>query len=758
MTDILEFFPYDQPRPGQLKMLRWIERNWNNFDIMVPQVPVAGGKSGLSVTVANWANHVHGMSVGITTPDNVLVAQYKKDFNLPTLPKKSQFLGSDYFHAAREEFKNEPIKLMNNYTLLANRAYSNVQCMDECFMGDMEILTSEGWKRFDSLNKTEKVAQVDKDTLELTYCQPTRYIIKDVTDHNMLNVKTKKGMNVTATENHDFLIEHSDGTRHKKPIKDVSFSTCKIFKAAKASGIKDYISPEDKFKIMFQADGYFNGFNNVYFTFSKQRKIDEFIQLMGEGSFKYKEIKGHTRRGNIKARRRFSVQVDFMVSKNLWDVFTISDYSSNWCNQALDYMVIWDGHIQGNSYYYSSAVEENVDFYQAIAVMAGHAANKSKQKDNRSETYSDIHRLYITIGKTSLNRPAVEKQEFKYTGKVYCVTVPKGNIVIRKNGKPLVVGNCHELIPMLQDFEGIKIWKHLDYYPDDLRTVADILMWAASLGPSSDLGKKVIKQLSKNPLDYTIVHEKAAYRGKERDCLRIYPLTPKNNKPILWPPSKVQKLILMSATIAGPDIEDLGLHNRRVGYLEVPSDIPAANRPVIFEGVAKMGRFRKESDIDKCAEFIKKKEQEHGTRGFVHATYELARDLKKRYPKDFIYHDSVDKTRKLNSWLNNKQNTKTFVGCGLTTGLDLKGDICRWQVILKVQYPDLGDPAVMAKANNNPKWYYWSTVKQLLQAYGRICRTPDDTGTTYVIDSDFILLYNKHRDLFSQWFKDAFTF
>lgn len=449
MTNILDHFPYSTPRPSQLKVLQWIEKNWNKYDVFVLQCPVAAGKSGLAITIGRWAHDKYGSTTSITTPDNVLVGQYRRDFKLPYLPRKNQFASGDLFKAAKERFKDAPLKVMNNYTLLANRVYSEVQIMDE----------------------------------------------------------------------------------------------------------------------------------------------------------------------------------------------------------------------------------------------------------------------------------------------------------------------AHELIPMLQDFEGIKIWQHLEGYPESIRTAADLLMWAAARGPKDDLGKKVTRLVSKNPLDYIVVHEEAPYRGKLRKCLRIYPLTPKNNKPILWPPSKVRKLILMSATIAEPDIQDLGLGRRRVGYIEVPSDIPVENRPFIYQGVGSMGRANQRIILPKAMEKLYEIIEKSSGRGFVHSTYGLVSSIHGTGgDAKFISHDAFNKQHTLDAWLGNKDDHRTFVGCGLTTGLNLAGDICRWQAILKCQFPDLADPAVAAKAAQNPEWYQWTTIKQIIQAYGRVCRAPDDHGATYCLDSDFLMLYNKARHLFPGWFTEAVAF
>ena len=444
--NILDFFPYDAPRPSQLKVLEWVQKHYDDYDVFVLQCPVAAGKSGLAVTIAKWANSVYESTCSITTPDNVLVQQYKNDFKLLTLPYANSFAGRDLFARAKADFKAAPLKLMNNFTLLANKVYSDVQIMDE----------------------------------------------------------------------------------------------------------------------------------------------------------------------------------------------------------------------------------------------------------------------------------------------------------------------AHQLIPMLQDFEGVTIWHHLECYPKTIKTVADVLLWAASLGPKDKLGKRLEKLLSKNPKDYVIVQDRDLYRGRIRDYLRIYPLTPKNNSPILWPPSRVKKLFLMSATISKFDVEDLGLHNRRVGYIEVPSDIPKENRPFRVMDIGSMGRGAQRETLPAMLGEIRRLHNANKGRGMLHTTYGLAASISAsgEYPS-LIFHRVDNKRELLNDWLYDNDDKRSFIGCGLTTGIDLKYDRCRWQAILKCQFPNLGDPAVAAKAERSPEWYQWTTIKQVVQAYGRVCRAPDDKGITYMLDSDFSRLLEHSRHLMPLWFLES---
>lgn len=85
-----------------------------------------------------------------------------------------------------------------------------------------------------------------------------------------------------------------------------------------------------------------------------------------------------------------------------------------------------------------------------------------------------------------------------------------------------------------------------------------------------------------------------------------------------------------------------------------------------------------------------------------------------------------------------------LIGPSLMEGLDAKGDIARWQVMCKVPWPYMGDPVVSelmaqtgAMKSWAERWYMWKAVQQSVQGFGRVCRSPDDWGVTYLLDRDF---------------------
>lgn len=319
---------------------------------------------------------------------------------------------------------------------------AEILIIDECFSGDCEILTDKGFVRFDQLNETEIVAQFDQRNLSISFVDPIRFVKKHVENRKMVQIVSDNNFDLLTTENHEYLLQRPDGRFFKREAKNVKGANY-IYKAGFSQGKDDVLTNSEKLAIAFQADGSNHSLNQAHFSFSKPNKIKEFLSLMKAGEFSFKEISGRPEKGNIKARRRFSVRMPFKT-KNLWDIFDLKNISWRKCRAILEYMAIWDGHIlPSNQLYFSSVDERNVDFYQSVAILAGYSSRKTKQIDNRKDTYNDVYRLYISKNKARVSTQGIKKKVSLHTGYVYCVTVPSGNIIVRRNGKVAVCGNCH---------------------------------------------------------------------------------------------------------------------------------------------------------------------------------------------------------------------------------------------------------------------------------------------------------------------------
>lgn len=97
-------------------------------------------------------------------------------------------------------------------------------------------------------------------------------------------------------------------------------------------------------------------------------------------------------------------------------------------------------------------------------------------------------------------------------------------------------------------------------------------------------------------------------------------------------------------------------------------------------------------------------------------------------------HNTADRAKQL---LKFKESSEplVLVSPSMNEGVDLPGDLCRFQIIYKLPYPDLGDKQIRLRANADADWYDYKTALALIQTYGRGMRFEDDSCTTYFIDS-----------------------
>lgn len=430
-----------QPRPYQKEAIETCLKYTKGLIVSA----TASGKSlvisYIIKTLLNNASKTNVKKSIIVVPSTSLIAQFKKDMIDYGISEKH--IGKVY--ADYKEW-DKTIVISTWQTLKNNiNKLDLYDCIigDECLYPDTEILTNNGWKLIKDLDKNEKVAQWN-DSENINFAHPIKYIEKDF-DGNMIHWKGKN-IDILATPNHKqpYKTVYKNGKEfnRKKEIDDIkTHYTVKIPVTGNNNGNGE-LTPLMRFKIITQADGHITptkktkDYRIVQFKFKKNRKINRFFDILNETNLKWKEIKPQN-------GRRFQVQAPLDISKSLWDIIDIEKINSNFVDEFINELLKWDGSEKDNKLYYSTTSSENADFIQAICSLGGWTCSRTIQNDNRKETYNSVHRLYF-FKKSFRETQKIEKKEIPYKGKVYCVRVPFGNIIIRRNNKVMVTGNCHQ--------------------------------------------------------------------------------------------------------------------------------------------------------------------------------------------------------------------------------------------------------------------------------------------------------------------------
>jgi ATP-dependent DNA helicase DinG len=222
----------------------------------------------------------------------------------------------------------------------------------------------------------------------------------------------------------------------------------------------------------------------------------------------------------------------------------------------------------------------------------------------------------------------------------------------------------------------------------------------------------------------------------------------------------------MSATILNPKAfcRSVGLiHDNEVKFIQVKSDFPIENRPIYPLNIAYLNfnnlqLSEVKSNISKAIDNIMTIHRKD--KGIIHTTsYEQLNFIKENIPQDnarrlLVTNPEIQRDEVIQEHINSVKPT-VLISPSLHTGLDLKGELSRFQIITKVPYPNKGDRWINAKRHLDEDWYYWQTALKLAQAYGRSIRSKEDWAKTYILDSAFGYFLNKNRNVLPKWFIQA---
>jgi len=231
---------------------------------------------------------------------------------------------------------------------------------------------------------------------------------------------------------------------------------------------------------------------------------------------------------------------------------------------------------------------------------------------------------------------------------------------------------------------------------------------------------------------------------------------------VIWKHAK--KVLGMSATILDPRQVSVntGLYfeNRKYDYLQMPSPFPKENRPVYYEPAANVINKQMDVALPMLAKALQGILSKHpDDRILVHTVSYKIRDylINKVASERFVTHGIKDRASILENF---KKSSKPLVllSPSMDRGVDLPEEECRVVVICKVPYPDLGDDQINRRVHaskDGDNWYAHKTVSSIVQMAGRGVRSEKDYAATYVLDKQFERVYNEHRSMFPDWFKQA---
>lgn len=329
-----------------------------------------------------------------------------------------------------------------------------------CFDDKTEVLTQNGFKLFKDVLEEDFVADVCAKSGKLVgFVKPTAYIRKNYSgemayiqtndldfrvtiDHTMLgHIRTKSAERASFNLNS---FKFSDKTSSKSIKNRMLNVECSVLSAPVVEHSESLLG---NLIGMYIGDGFKVG-KRMGFRFKKQRKIDYLTDVINKLGLDYYTkiyngvtlfvIKSHTVVDNIfttcgvGARNK---RIGFWPSSLYISIYEGLRNS--------------DGSNTKNTWSYSTASELLRNDFMSFAPLAGITVFENKQFG----TYNlRVKTTNIVLLNDSRKKHSFVQSEEVVNENVYCLTMPSGGLVVRRNNKTLVCGNCspteHQATPI----------------------------------------------------------------------------------------------------------------------------------------------------------------------------------------------------------------------------------------------------------------------------------------------------------------------
>lgn len=328
------------------------------------------------------------------------------------------------------ESMRQLIKQMQRYPLSGKY---NMFIIDECVTGDVEILTNVGWKRMDSLQASDLVAQYVPEQacghLELTaHWTPVHHKYTG-TMYCMLLPWCSSPVMMTPHHVQPLALKKELYSMREEYVKDVQFGPDSMLVTGAtgcgATGLTAFVrmcvsyllcgSLDDNGTVRLRA----NSLNCVRLAsmFLREQGVEYFVEACSDNVSYTVSFTKHS---------LADVQCLSDVVPCIVDCFT--------ARQLLDFMCVW----RSNGYRrLSFDSKEDADLVSAVVFQAGYTGRVREQDGKYCVSWVNVD----MVPTTRVSKSVVKN----WSGDVYCVKVPSHMVVLRYDGFAFVSGNCHAL-------------------------------------------------------------------------------------------------------------------------------------------------------------------------------------------------------------------------------------------------------------------------------------------------------------------------
>jgi len=305
-----------------------------------------------------------------------------------------------------------------------------------CFSEDTEFLTEAGWKHFNEVGSLHW-AQYDRETGLIDFAEPLAYISAPF-EGELQHIHSEQQIDLLVTADHNCVLQQRRTGAWKTFAASAYPQDWKQFHAGDyVGGAVHYRESQLILMAAFQADGYVVKAPRlksprIEFSFSKARKIARLsAALIAEGII-YTEHPKIMPHGKDQVRFRIHVP-DWLASWKFFDARILQMDQESFRFFAEEVWK-WDGCFAKRTMY-ASACPTNTDWVQILSILTGRRGKIRVYNGSVSPSYQ-VDAVDAAYSMTT--NSAVEPVPYK--GRVNCVTMPKGTVIVRRNGRVAITG------------------------------------------------------------------------------------------------------------------------------------------------------------------------------------------------------------------------------------------------------------------------------------------------------------------------------
>jgi Rad3-related DNA helicase len=244
----------------------------------------------------------------------------------------------------------------------------------------------------------------------------------------------------------------------------------------------------------------------------------------------------------------------------------------------------------------------------------------------------------------------------------------------------------------------------------------------------------------------------------------------KENKIIKFTPLKVDKLsqyifnhadhvIIMSATIIDHKNFCKGLGILKYEYIEVDTEFDHSKGPIHIMVKQKLNYSNLKEMLPTLAKQVQGILKEHsGDKGIIHTHTQYIADYIRDNVKTnrLLCREAGVKNEEILELHEKSKTPSVLVSPSMTYGVDLKGDLAKFQIILKAPWLPTKDKRVEKMMKLDKQWYSNKMLCTLVQACGRGIRSVDDECVTYILDGSIFDVIIRNKSKLPTYFVDRF--